>query len=138
MIASIVFGSLGLVATLAGMKCSKVCGENYVLKGRIAAIGGAFFLLQGKDERSKSKVVVFVEKVILALTNIPIHTGLIFRFVANKCVLTPFRTEKKKQVKPLCDVTHRFSEECFGNLLFVFFCTPPYRQELTRPIPVWS
>ncbi|XP_029375538.1 claudin-15-like [Echeneis naucrates] len=47
MIASIVFGTFGLVATLAGMKCSKVGGENYVLKGRIAAIGGVFFLLQG-------------------------------------------------------------------------------------------
>lgn len=49
MIASIVFGTFGLVATLAGMQCSKIGGENYVLKGRIAAIGGVFFLLQGKD-----------------------------------------------------------------------------------------
>lgn len=47
MIAAIVFGTFGLVATLAGMKCSKIGGENYVLKGRIAAIGGVFFLLQG-------------------------------------------------------------------------------------------
>uniref|UniRef100_A0A3P9J4M8 Claudin n=1 Tax=Oryzias latipes TaxID=8090 RepID=A0A3P9J4M8_ORYLA len=47
MIASIVFGVLGLAATLVGMQCSKVCGENYILKGRIAAIGGVFFLLQG-------------------------------------------------------------------------------------------
>ncbi|KAM9348990.1 claudin-15-like [Symphorus nematophorus] len=47
MIAAIVFGTFGLVATLAGMKCSKIGGENYVLKGRVAAIGGAFFLLQG-------------------------------------------------------------------------------------------
>ncbi|KAL6098860.1 cldn15 [Pungitius sinensis] len=47
MIASIVFGMFGLVATLVGMKCSKIGGENYVLKGRIAAIGGGFFLLQG-------------------------------------------------------------------------------------------
>uniref|UniRef100_A0A8C6SEF5 Claudin n=1 Tax=Neogobius melanostomus TaxID=47308 RepID=A0A8C6SEF5_9GOBI len=47
MIASIVFGTFGLVATLAGMQCSKIGGENYVLKGRIAAIGGVFFLLQG-------------------------------------------------------------------------------------------
>ncbi|XP_015257029.1 PREDICTED: claudin-15-like isoform X2 [Cyprinodon variegatus] len=47
MIASIVFGTFGLVASLVGMQCSKVCGENYVLKGRIAAIGGVFFLLQG-------------------------------------------------------------------------------------------
>lgn len=49
MIASIVFGSFGLVATLVGMKCSKIGGENYVLKGKIAAVGGVFFLLQGKD-----------------------------------------------------------------------------------------
>lgn len=49
MIASIVFGTFGLVATLVGMKCSKIGGENYVLKGRIAAIGGVFFLLQGRD-----------------------------------------------------------------------------------------
>lgn len=49
MIASIVFGTFGLVAALSGMQCSKIGGENYVLKGRIAAIGGVFFLLQGKD-----------------------------------------------------------------------------------------
>lgn len=49
MIAAIVFGTFGLVATLAGMQCSKIGGENYILKGRIAAIGGVFFLLQGKD-----------------------------------------------------------------------------------------
>lgn len=48
MIAAIVFGTFGLVATLVGMQCSKIGGENYVLKGRIAAIGGVFFLLQGK------------------------------------------------------------------------------------------
>ncbi|XP_077448538.1 claudin-15b [Stigmatopora argus] len=47
MIASIVFGSFGLVATLVGIQCSKIGGENYLLKGRIAAIGGVFFLLQG-------------------------------------------------------------------------------------------
>ncbi|XP_051793218.1 claudin-15b [Acanthochromis polyacanthus] len=47
MIASIVFGTFGLVATLVGMQCSKIGGENYLLKGRIAAIGGVFFLLQG-------------------------------------------------------------------------------------------
>ncbi|XP_043997714.1 claudin-15-like isoform X2 [Gambusia affinis] len=47
MIASIVFGTFGLVATLVGMQCTKVCGENYVLKGRVAAIGGVFFILQG-------------------------------------------------------------------------------------------
>ncbi|XP_076130075.1 claudin-15-like [Alosa pseudoharengus] len=47
MIASIVMGFLGIIATLMGMQCSKVAGENYVLKGRIAGIGGVFFLLQG-------------------------------------------------------------------------------------------
>ncbi|XP_061755499.1 claudin-15-like [Nerophis ophidion] len=47
MIASIVFGTFGLVGTIVGMQCSKIGGENYVLKGRIAAIGGVFFLLQG-------------------------------------------------------------------------------------------
>ncbi|KAM6983921.1 claudin-15-like isoform 2-T2 [Tautogolabrus adspersus] len=47
MIAAIVFGTFGLVATLIGMQCSKIGGENYILKGRIAAIGGVFFLLQG-------------------------------------------------------------------------------------------
>ncbi|KAM9729422.1 claudin-15-like isoform 2-T2 [Menidia menidia] len=47
MIAAIVFGTFGLAASLVGMQCSKICGENYILKGRIAAIGGVFFLLQG-------------------------------------------------------------------------------------------
>ncbi|XP_072231430.1 claudin-15-like isoform X2 [Leuresthes tenuis] len=47
MIASIVFGTFGLVATLVGMQCSKIGADNYVLKGRIAAIGGVFFLIQG-------------------------------------------------------------------------------------------
>ncbi|XP_076867358.1 claudin-15-like isoform X2 [Brachyhypopomus gauderio] len=47
MIASIVLGTFGLIATLVGMQCSKIGGENYVLKGRIAALGGVFFILQG-------------------------------------------------------------------------------------------
>ncbi|XP_023680445.2 claudin-15-like isoform X1 [Paramormyrops kingsleyae] len=47
MIAAISMGTAGVFATLVGMKCSKVMGENYVLKGRIAGTGGAFFLLQG-------------------------------------------------------------------------------------------
>ncbi|XP_054899930.1 claudin-15-like isoform X1 [Poeciliopsis prolifica] len=47
MIISIVFGTFGLAATLVGMQCTKVCGENYVLKGRTAAMGGVFFILQG-------------------------------------------------------------------------------------------
>lgn len=49
MIASIVMGFFGIAATLAGMQCSKVAGENYVLKGRIAGTGGVFFILQGKS-----------------------------------------------------------------------------------------
>ncbi|XP_013862131.1 claudin-15b isoform X2 [Austrofundulus limnaeus] len=47
MIASIVFGVFGLVGALVGMQCSKIGGKNYVLKGRIAAVGGVFFILQG-------------------------------------------------------------------------------------------
>ncbi|CAL8364914.1 unnamed protein product [Lota lota] len=47
MIAAIVFGTFGLVASLAGIQCTKIGGENYALKGRIAAIGGVFFILQG-------------------------------------------------------------------------------------------
>ncbi|XP_057184936.1 claudin-15b isoform X1 [Triplophysa rosa] len=47
MIASIVLGVFGLVATLVGMQCSKVGGEKYVMKGRVAGVGGIFFILQG-------------------------------------------------------------------------------------------
>ncbi|CAL8303081.1 claudin-15b isoform X1 [Gadus morhua] len=47
MIAAIVFGTFGLVASLAGIQCTKIGGDNYALKGRIAAIGGVFFILQG-------------------------------------------------------------------------------------------
>ncbi|XP_056602370.1 claudin-15b isoform X2 [Triplophysa dalaica] len=47
MITSIVMGVFGLVATLVGMQCSKVGGENYVMKGRVAGVGGIFFILQG-------------------------------------------------------------------------------------------
>lgn len=48
MIAAIIFGSFGLLATLVGMQCSKAAGVNMVLKGRIAGVGGVLFLLQGK------------------------------------------------------------------------------------------
>lgn len=48
MISSVVFGTFGVVCTLIGMQCSKAGGENYVLKGRIAGIGGVFFLVEGK------------------------------------------------------------------------------------------
>ncbi len=47
-IAAVVAGSFGVVASLIGMQCSKAAGDNYVLKGRIAGTGGACFLLQGK------------------------------------------------------------------------------------------
>ncbi|XP_067113350.1 claudin-15-like isoform X1 [Osmerus mordax] len=47
MITSIVLGSLGIVAALVGMQCTKAGGEDYVLKGRIAGLGGMLFLLQG-------------------------------------------------------------------------------------------
>ncbi|KAJ7996162.1 hypothetical protein DPEC_G00234200 [Dallia pectoralis] len=47
MIAAILFGALGILATLVGMKCSKVAGENYNLKGKMSGMGGVFFLLQG-------------------------------------------------------------------------------------------
>jgi len=49
MITSIVLGAFGLVATLVGMQCSKIGGENYIMKGRIAGAGGVFFILQGKN-----------------------------------------------------------------------------------------
>ncbi|KAB5522193.1 hypothetical protein PHYPO_G00156840 [Pangasianodon hypophthalmus] len=47
MITSIVLGSFGLVFTLVGMQCSRIGGENYAVKGRIAILGGVFFILQG-------------------------------------------------------------------------------------------
>ncbi|KTG34640.1 hypothetical protein cypCar_00012407 [Cyprinus carpio] len=47
MIAAVIAGTFGVVATLIGMQCSKAASDNYVLKGRIAGTGGAFFLLQG-------------------------------------------------------------------------------------------
>ncbi|XP_046876045.1 claudin-15-like isoform X1 [Hypomesus transpacificus] len=47
MITSIVLGSLGIVAALVGMQCTKAGGEDYVMKGRIAGLGGMLFLLQG-------------------------------------------------------------------------------------------
>ncbi|XP_043953208.1 claudin-15-like isoform X2 [Gambusia affinis] len=47
MIASIPFGTFGLVGSLVGIKCSKAGGENYVLKGRIAGTAGVLFILQG-------------------------------------------------------------------------------------------
>uniref|UniRef100_A0AAY4EGD9 Claudin n=1 Tax=Denticeps clupeoides TaxID=299321 RepID=A0AAY4EGD9_9TELE len=51
MIASLVTGTVGIIATLVGMRCSKAAGNNYVLKGRIAGAGGTCFFLQGKLAR---------------------------------------------------------------------------------------
>ncbi|XP_023688223.1 claudin-15a [Paramormyrops kingsleyae] len=47
MIASVVMGAFGIVATMIGMQCCRVGGENLTMKGRLAGTGGAFFLLQG-------------------------------------------------------------------------------------------
>ncbi|XP_019903675.1 claudin-19-like [Esox lucius] len=47
MISSILMGAFGILATLVGMKCSKVGGENYILKGKMSGMGGVFYLLQG-------------------------------------------------------------------------------------------
>ncbi|KAJ8008330.1 hypothetical protein DPEC_G00103710 [Dallia pectoralis] len=47
MISAIVCGTVGLIVTLIGMQCSKAAGQNLVLKGRIAGVGGVLFLLQG-------------------------------------------------------------------------------------------
>ncbi|TRZ03572.1 hypothetical protein DNTS_013490 [Danionella cerebrum] len=47
MIASIALGTFGLAATLVGMQCSKIGGDNHKLKGRIVVLGGVFFMLQG-------------------------------------------------------------------------------------------
>lgn len=47
MIAAIALGTFGLLAAMIGMQCCKAGGENNVLKGRIAGVGGVFFLLQG-------------------------------------------------------------------------------------------
>lgn len=49
MITSIVLGTFGVFFTLVGMQCSKIGGENYVVKERIAALGGVFFILQGTE-----------------------------------------------------------------------------------------
>ncbi|XP_062305344.1 claudin-15a [Osmerus eperlanus] len=47
MIAAIVCGTIGLLAAMIGIQCCKAAEANEVLKGRIAGIGGVFFLLQG-------------------------------------------------------------------------------------------
>lgn len=62
MITSIVMGIFGLVATLVGMQCSKVGGENYVMKGRVAGVGGIFFILQGKNVIKLSVIIMLFNK----------------------------------------------------------------------------
>uniref|UniRef100_A0AAY4EHF3 Claudin n=1 Tax=Denticeps clupeoides TaxID=299321 RepID=A0AAY4EHF3_9TELE len=47
MITSIVLGIFGVSATLMGMQCSKVGGDNYILKGKISVVAGVLFILQG-------------------------------------------------------------------------------------------
>lgn len=51
MIASVVLGTFGLVATLIGMQCCKAAEGNPVLKGKLAGTGGVFFILQGKKPK---------------------------------------------------------------------------------------
>ncbi|XP_056314435.1 claudin-15b [Danio aesculapii] len=46
-ITSIVLGIFGLVATLVGMQCLKIGGDDYIMKSQIAGAGGVFFILQG-------------------------------------------------------------------------------------------
>lgn len=53
MITAIVLGTLGLMAALIGIQCSKAGGENYVLKGRIAGTAGVLFILQGNGKYNK-------------------------------------------------------------------------------------
>ncbi|KAL2095233.1 hypothetical protein ACEWY4_009952 [Coilia grayii] len=47
MILAVVLGAFGITSTLFGMQCSKVADDNYILKGRMVAVGGFCFLLQG-------------------------------------------------------------------------------------------
>lgn len=47
MIAAVIFGSIGLIATLVGVQCSKAAGKDMVRKGRIVGVGGVLFILQG-------------------------------------------------------------------------------------------
>ncbi|XP_028654170.2 claudin-15-like isoform X1 [Erpetoichthys calabaricus] len=47
MIAAIVMGVLGSIAALIGLQCTKVGGDNYTVKGRIAGVGGVLYILGG-------------------------------------------------------------------------------------------
>lgn len=102
MIAAIVFGFFGLVATLVGMQCSKIGGENYVLKGRIAAIGGVFYLLQGKVEIAQEKVICFQQASL--------QTCLVERKVIGSLVQKKFK-RLLLEVRSLRDNTQGRSED---------------------------
>ncbi|KAK6466486.1 claudin-15 [Huso huso] len=47
MITALVAGTLGNVAAMVGLKCTKVGGDNYVFKGRVAGVGGVCYLVEG-------------------------------------------------------------------------------------------
>lgn len=53
MIASVVFGTFGVVATLIGMQCCKAAEDNPVVKGKLTGTGGVFFILQGKNHTGR-------------------------------------------------------------------------------------
>ncbi|XP_014452664.1 claudin-19 [Alligator mississippiensis] len=47
MVVAILLGFLGIIVSVAGMKCTKVGDENPVAKSRIAIAGGILFILSG-------------------------------------------------------------------------------------------
>lgn len=48
MVVAILLGFLGIIVSVAGMKCTKVGDENPVAKSRIAIAGGILFILSGE------------------------------------------------------------------------------------------
>ncbi|XP_062845297.1 claudin-15b [Trichomycterus rosablanca] len=75
MITSVVLGALGVSATLVGMQCSKVGGENYRLKGRITALGGVAFILQGLCTMT---AVSWYASIVVQTFFDPLHPGTRF------------------------------------------------------------
>uniref|UniRef100_A0A7M4FBQ4 Claudin 19 n=1 Tax=Crocodylus porosus TaxID=8502 RepID=A0A7M4FBQ4_CROPO len=47
MVVAVLLGFLGIIVSVAGMKCTKVGDENPVAKSRIAIAGGILFILSG-------------------------------------------------------------------------------------------
>uniref|UniRef100_W5N9D1 Claudin n=1 Tax=Lepisosteus oculatus TaxID=7918 RepID=W5N9D1_LEPOC len=45
MVTSIVLGFCATLVSMLGLQCTKVGGDNYTLKGRLAGLGGLLFLL---------------------------------------------------------------------------------------------